>query len=739
MKKPDPSGSSWRTHWKSDFVAALSVALVALPLSLGIATASEMSPASGILSALAGGWVTTFLRGSYVAINGPANSLIVVIAEGVGRLGEADQPASAWPYVAAAVVIAGVLQVLLGLLRVGNLARFVPPAVINGMLAGIGVMICLKQAHVAVGHHSQGSSGLHDLLALPDSLAQANPALALVSLGSLAILVLHPLMKIPTLHYIPGPLLVLFYAVPVVYGLDFSYNHSQFWWGHEVVMGPQYLVSVPDRLQDAILFPRFSKLAQPEFWSLVLTLVLLASLESLLSCKAVDQIDPLRRQADLNQELVGTGMGTVVSGALGGLPVATVIARSSVNVNHGGKSRASNFFHGVLLLILMVAFPHLIQEVPLAALAAILIFTGYKLASPKVFRDAYLHGPEQLGVLILTLISTLVVGLLPGICVGLVGLLLIHAYFYGDGPGKFVRQLLLGKVERRESSDGGTRVKIPEVCNFLTLGRVARSLSQVPGDSPILVDFSATRLIDSVSLEYLKEYQERQPGQLEIIGLGLSEPICDHPLALRCRRKRYHGRVAPRLSGRQRRLAEMAQHHHWVFRPELDWVDSSLHDFEYFRCRPFEFRRNRVEGNWEQGSGSWELMDVNYEEGLQLGAEEHHATVLVAELSRPIPVFTLSQTSWIDRILARAGVSPGPCLARYADFPAEYVLLGEDHAAVAEFFQPELVEFFVEEELHHVESNGHALFVFRRDRLLTAREALAMVRYTQRLVELIEG
>ena len=693
-----------------------------------------MSPASGIFSALAGGFVATFLRGSFVAINGPANCLIVIMATGVAQLSEPGQPASAWPFVAAAVVATGLLQILLGFLRVGNLARFVPPAVMNGMLAGIGVMICGKQIHVAVGQQSPGSSGLEDLLAVPASFAHANPLLALVAAGSLAILVVHPYLKVPSIHYVPAPLWVLFYSVPLVYWYDFSYPHSLKWWGHLVTMGPQFLVSVPDRLWDAVSFPNFAKYTRPEFWSLVFTMVLLAGLETLLSCKALERIDPFRRPSDLNQELIGTGAATVVSGALGGLPVATVIARSSVNVNHGGKSGASNFLHAVFLLVLVVAFPHLIQEVPLAALAAILLYAGYKLAAPKVFRDAYLHGPEQLAVLILTLAGTLVFGLLPGIGVGLLSLVAIQAYLYGAGLD-FLRQALTGRVEKLEPDQGRVRLKMPDLCNFLTLGRVARAIAAEPEDRRILIDFSTTRLVDSVTMELLKELEERQPGHLEIIGLGLCEPICEHPQALRCRRPRYQGRVSLRLSGRQRKLAEMAEHHQWVYRPELNWVDASLQNFDFFRIRPFEYRRNRIEGHWEEVNCPWEVMDVIFDEGLSFDGEEHHMTVLVVSLPQECPAFTLVQTSLIERLLARAGVSAGSesTYRRYPDFPSEYLLTAPDHQALSLFLTPKRVAFFEEESVFHVESNGRALLVFQHDRLSTAREILSLLRFGQRL------
>ena len=714
----------WKKTWKSDLVAALSVALVALPLSLGIASASDMSPAAGIFSALAGGFVATFLRGSAVAINGPANSLIVVMAAGVASLADSAGPATAWPYIGAAVVLAGLLQVGLGLLRVGNLARFVPPAVINGMLAGIGVMICAKQLHVAVGHHSSASSGLGDLLAVPASFAAANPLLLLIAVGSLVILFVHPRIKTPSIHYIPAPLLVLLYSVPIIY-----------WGAPAGKMDPKYLVSVPDQLWDAVRFPSLAKFQQPAFWSLVFTLVVLASLESLLSCKAVDRVDPFKRQSDLNQELIGTGAATMVSGALGGLPVATVIARSSVNVNHGGKSGLSNLAHAAILLVLVSAFPHLIQEVPLAALAAILIYTGYKLASPKVFRDALHHGPEQLAVLLVTLLSTLVIGLLPGILVGLLTLACIQAYYFGS-VAEFCSGIWRATVKSDFMPEERVCLKMPDLCNFLTLSRIARAIALVPQERPVLLDFSSTRLIDSVALEYLKELEEREPGHLEMIGLGLCEPICAHPQALRCRRRRFEGRVAPRLSLRQKELMELAQHHHWSFRPELNWVDAELQDFEFFRTRPFEYRRNRLEGSWPGLGCSWEVMDVIFDEGLMHGADEHHMTVLVVLLNRDIPGFTLCPSSLIDRLLIRAGVPASATFRHYPDFPSDFLASAPDPDRLKQFLKPERILFFQEEEIHHVESNGSALLIFDQDRLLTAREVLKLVRYGERLAAL---
>lgn len=725
---------TFRNSWRADLAAAISVALVALPLGLGIAAASDAPPISGILSAVAGGVVATFVRGSHVAINGPANTLIVVVAAAMAQFREGDDSSTARPYLAAAVVLMGLLQILLGMLRVGSLASYMPSSVIYGMLAAVGLVICAKQAHVAVGQHSHAPTGLEDIYTLPESIGAMNPLVAFIALGSLGILALHPRLKAPSLHYIPAPLMVLGFAIPAALLFGFRENHILTFFGQQIPLDQRYLVSLPERLHDAIVFPDFGKLHMPEFWLLVLTLTFMGSLESLLSCQAVDRLDPFKRKSNLNRDLVGVGLATMVSGALGGLPVVTVIARSSVNVNHGARTGLSNFLHGVLLLALVLAVPNVIREVPLAALAAVLMFAGYKLTSPKVFREAHLRGRDQLISLLVTLIFTLSFGLLTGIGVGLLTVIFLHWRLSGLTFGRFLVGLM-----RPGATIDSERLRVGALCNFLTVPHVQRLVSRAPADQSLVLDFSRCRLIDGVALEVLQQVQERKGkagGRLELVGLAPLHPLTEHPLALRHRQGHpLDPTRSLRLTPRQARIRDMALHHAWSFRPELDWHCEDLLEFQFFLRRPLLFRTNLMAGRYEDLDVRWEAMDLTFDEGVYLAAEEHHVTVQVLHLPREIPVFTMDMASLIGDLLSVAGVCED--FPRYPDFPRDWLVTGPDHQALRRFFTPQLVAFFQEEEHYHVESTGHSLLVFRTDRLASARELTTLLHHGEHLARAI--
>jgi len=399
-------------NWRNDIIAAFSVSLVALPLSLGIAIASGMPPMSGVVAVVIGGLVTTFVRGSHIAINGPAAGLIAVTLAALMDLD--DGSGRALHYVLAAFVVSGGVLMLLGLFKLGKLAEVFPSAVIRGILAAIGVIIFGKQIHVALGSNTDATSTIGILMDIPNSLAQLNPVVTLISVLSLLLLIYHARISYKLFHVLPAPMWVLVLSVIFVYLFNFLEPHTVTVFGNDYPIGPEFLISLPDNILDGIIYPDFSRVGDFKFWMAVLSITIISSVESLASAKAVDKLDPYKRETNLNKDLLGVGLSTIASGMIGGLPVITVIVRSSVNINNNAKTSWSNFFHGAFMLMFILLLSPLIQQVPLAALAAILVFTGYKLASPYVFKQAYEQGMEQVlfltGTLVITLFTNLQIG-----------------------------------------------------------------------------------------------------------------------------------------------------------------------------------------------------------------------------------------------------------------------------------------------------------------------------------------
>ncbi|MGA0303886.1 MAG: SulP family inorganic anion transporter, partial [Schleiferiaceae bacterium] len=339
-------------NWKSDLIAAVSVALIALPLSLGIALAAGAPAMSGIFSAVVGGVVTTLYRGGHVSVNGPAKGVIGVILLGIVLMD--DGTGQAFNYVLAAVVVSGALQTLLGAFKLGQIADIFHASVIQGLLAAIGIIIFAKQIHVALGTHSESPSIVQNLVDAVLMLPQANPFVVIVSLVGLLMLLFNSKITNRFFHFLPVPMWVIALSLPFAYAFNFFQEHTMSFLGKAYSVGPELLLDIPDTITESIMHPNFGKIATLEFWSIVFSILIITSIEHLAIAKAVDKIDPYKRRTDLNKDLTGIGLSTMAAGLIGGLPIISVIIRSTVNIHNGAKTKWSNMYQGLLLLLFIV-------------------------------------------------------------------------------------------------------------------------------------------------------------------------------------------------------------------------------------------------------------------------------------------------------------------------------------------------------------------------------------------------
>ena len=488
-------------NWKSDLPAGLVVFLVAIPLCLGIALASGGSALSGVIAGIAGGLIVTLFSNSSLGVSGPAAGLVAIVAPAITKLG--------FENFLLAVVLAGVIQLILGFLRAGTIGYYFPTAVIKGMLVAIGLIIVLKQIPHALGYDKdyegdlafEQADGHNTFSELFHAFSHPSAGPIIVTLICLAILILWQTKWISRFSWskiIQGPLVAVLAGI----GLNLAFK------GSGLMISEDHLVALPtEKLLEQIRLPSLEMIGNSAIYVTALTLAIVASIESLLCAEATDKLDPLRRQTDLNQELKAQGIGNIASGMVGGLPVTQVIVRSSTNIQSGGKTRLASFFHGVLLIVCVAAIPLYLNMIPLASLAAILFVVGYKLAHPNKFKTMFKHGWTQFIPFIVTIVAILMTDLLIGIGIGLV---VAMAFVLVNNLGG--TSILSGlKDEWVESTEvDGKKVytmNLPERLFFMSKGYLQKQLAEIEPDSKVIVDASKNTYIDQDVVDLLEDFE----------------------------------------------------------------------------------------------------------------------------------------------------------------------------------------------------------------------------------------
>ena len=519
-------------RYLTDLTSGFLVFLIALPLCLGIAMASGFPPIAGVLTAIIGGLVTSHIGGAELTIKGPAAGLIVIALGAVTELGMGDAHLG-YRRALAVGVVAALIQIFFAVIKAGRFASIMPPSVVHGMLAAIGVIIIAKQFPVMLGIIGAHGEPLEMLMEIPHYLHEANPYVAAIGALSVVILFVLPMIPIPAVQKAPAPLLVLFAALPLAYVWGFGTEHTYSFGEESFVLGPKYLVQLSGSLLDAITFPDFSMIASPISIKYIVMFALVGMVESLLSVIAVDAMDPEKHTSDLNRDLLVTGFANLICGMVGGLPMISEIVRSKANIDAGAKSSWSNFFHGMFLLIFVVAFPGLLQMIPLAALAAMLVVTGYRLAHPKEFLHVLHIGKDQFFLFFVTFAVTLATDLLIGVGVGLVLKLILHAVRSGNPVGLFQSSV--------SASRDGSKVLVTvngplAFTNFLSL---KKKLTELVTDEITLVeiDVSKATILDHTVQERLEGLaNEWTSAELSLVGLEKLRAVAHDDHAFRMAR-----------------------------------------------------------------------------------------------------------------------------------------------------------------------------------------------------------
>lgn len=514
---------------KYDFPASIVVFLVAVPLCLGIALASGAPLFSGVIAGIIGGIVVGSLSNSPLGVSGPAAGLAVIVLTAINEMGGLTN--GGFEIFLLAVVFAGVIQVILGYAKAGIIGYYFPSSVIKGMLAGIGIIIILKQIPHAFGYDGNPEGeiafiqpdGQNTFSELVNMINYISPAAITITLLSLVILILWErpfIKKLSFTKIIQGPLLV------VILGIVLNYAFQGTSWA----ISSEHLVAIPvatsfGEITNLFSTPDFSAISNPLVYTTAITIAIVASLETLLCVEATDKLDPYKRITPTNQELKAQGIGNIISGLVGGLPITQVIVRSSANIQSGGRTKLSAIIHGFLLLISVLSIPLILNMIPLASLAAILLVVGFKLAKPVLFKSMYKLGWTQFIPFAVTIIGIVFTDLLVGI-----GLGLVVAVFY----------ILLNNFKRpfffepdNHLNDNAIRIELSEEVTFLNKAAILNTLKEIPENSKVIIDASRTESIDHDVLEIFEDFKQNAAyNNIELGFIGFESRAEKNPIKL---------------------------------------------------------------------------------------------------------------------------------------------------------------------------------------------------------------
>ncbi len=489
-------------HTKEDMLSSIVVFLVALPLCLGIALASGVPLLSGLISGIVGGIVIGMASKSHLSVSGPAAGLVVIVINAISDLGSFQ----AFLF---AVIIAGVLQIILGFAKAGVIGMYFPSSVIKGMLAAIGLILILKQFPHLLGFDADAfgemeffeASGGNTFSTLIEPFR--NPVIGSFIIGIVSIFFLiiwgsKRVQNVKGLKQLPGGILVVFM------GVFLNFLFRKFY--PEANLGSEHLVQIPvfsdfGSFTSSMILPSFDAIGNPTTYIVAITIAIVASLETLLSTEAIDRMDPLKRHTPANAELKAQGLGNIVCGLVGGLPVTAVIVRSSTNLQAGGRTKMATIYHGLMLLIAVAFLPTIMNKIPLASLAAILIMVGYKLTNAGLYKAQYKIGLQQFIPFIVTIVAILFTDLLIGIMVGMVvGIFYILKSNY---------QVPYRYTEERDAANGLERIviQLSEHVSFLNKANLRNTLEHIPEHAKVVIDGTQTKRIDRDALELIHDFK----------------------------------------------------------------------------------------------------------------------------------------------------------------------------------------------------------------------------------------
>lgn len=714
---PKTGLAALRAHFKDDFISGFSVSLIALPLCIAIALASGFPPLAGLITAIVGGLFASRLAGSFVTISGPAAGLIVISLGAIESLGGgfAENHYAGYPHALGAILVAGIIVAIFGFMRFGKVGDFFPSSAVHGMLAAIGFIIMIKQIFTALGVASPPSNMemIEQIGEIPVAFKTLNPFALSLSAITLAILIAHQYLKIKLIKLIPAPMWVLLIIIPVAQ-----------WMGKDHVA----FVDMPDSIfgADGIQFPSFAKIGEGVFWVAVVSFALVSGIESLLSAKAVDNIDPYKRTANLDKDLIAMGSGSSLAAAIGGLPMISEIVRSSANINNGGKTQWANFYHGFLLLIYVIVLSSAIELIPKAALAGMLLFTGFRLAHPREFKHMAHLGKTELIVFLVTIIGVIATDILKGIAIGIATNYIIL----------FINGVRLNELFNVKSDVDNNTLNLKGSLTFSNYLSLKKKINRLSQHEKVVLDFSSVRYIDHTVMHHLKTIQKQlkqKSVQLEFTQLNHLIPVSNDELSERkmgIERKPLKNKI----SQRQTELLSMVTEMNWNYTLKQDW--NGAWDFYTITVRKKIISLENIITNIS-GPITFISGDITTQEGARMTEEFQYVTGLRIKGFKELPKFYMTEETVADK-LANVVLGDDINFESHPKFSKNYILKGEDTQAIRSLFTPELLTFFENNPNLCLISNSVDLMLRSNYRLLKPEEVRELHAKGQELMAILE-
>ena len=708
-------------NWLGDMTAGFMVFLLALPLSLGIAKASEFPAAMGVFTAMIGGMLVSIFAGSRLTIKGPAAGLITVCSGCVIEFGGGE---TGWKLALGVIVVASLFQMLFGVFKIGSLTVFFPHAAVHGMLAAIGFIIFSKQIHVLLGINPADLRGLSTFNLyekIPSSILHEDIWVTIIGIVSLFIIFGVPKLQIGILKKIPIALMVLLVTIPMEIFMDFKDTE------------PRYaLVAIGDFWKGITLNADFSGISSFVFWKYVLMFLLVGSLESLLTVRAMDGLDPWKRESNPNKDLIAVGLGNTVSGLFGGIPMISEVARSSANITFGGRTRWANFFHGLFLFIAMLFFIPVIELIPNSALAALLISVAYRLASPNEFIKMYKIGSEQLVIFLGTVVTTLATDLLVGIFTGVLIKFVYHLY-----NGVSLQDLFRPRY-KLESVEGGYKVSVFGSAIFSNLIGYKKVFDRLVTEKLVIFDFSGSKFLDHSFMDALVHFESDcmgKGGKVVINGFENFHLFSEYPTASRKYDPDARYKIEIKLSERQRVLQEYASENEYSFIPQKVKNLLKFRDFNIQVGSRVSYEENLLDIYLEKGHLT--VSDIIITEGALGERNDTSITVLyLTELPLHVPDFVLVPEGFFTKI---SEISSGKDIdfQEYPIFSKKYYLRSPDEDGISKFFDENLIAFFEDNMDVHMECHKNRSLIYFKMSLLDVYGITQLIRFSENFLNVL--